>query len=54
MKICAQVSARQVPRMKAGVDFHLAFSPEREDPGNDKSKVKTDAKSGWWLHAGLP
>ena len=20
--------------MKAGIDFHLAFSPEREDPGN--------------------
>jgi UDP-N-acetyl-D-glucosamine dehydrogenase len=25
--------------MKAGVDFHLAFSPEREDPGNPQSKV---------------
>ena len=25
--------------MKAGVDFHLAFSPEREDPGNVNSKV---------------
>ena len=25
--------------MKAGVDFHLAFSPEREDPGNSLSKV---------------
>ena len=25
--------------MKAGVDFHLAFSPEREDPGNSQSKV---------------
>ncbi len=24
---------------KAGVDFHLAFSPEREDPGNPNSKV---------------
>jgi UDP-N-acetyl-D-glucosamine dehydrogenase len=23
----------------AGVDFHLAFSPEREDPGNPSSKV---------------
>lgn len=23
----------------AGVDFHLAFSPEREDPGNPNSKV---------------
>jgi UDP-N-acetyl-D-glucosamine dehydrogenase len=26
--------------IKAGVDFHLAFSPEREDPANDQSKVK--------------
>ncbi|EEF62387.1 nucleotide sugar dehydrogenase [Pedosphaera parvula] len=25
--------------LKAGVDFHLAFSPEREDPGNVLSKV---------------
>ncbi|RYY54022.1 MAG: nucleotide sugar dehydrogenase, partial [Chitinophagaceae bacterium] len=25
--------------MKAGVDFHLAFSPEREDPGNPQSVV---------------
>jgi UDP-N-acetyl-D-glucosamine dehydrogenase len=25
--------------MKAGADFHLAFSPEREDPGNPESKV---------------
>jgi len=25
--------------MTAGVDFHLAFSPEREDPGNPDSKV---------------
>jgi UDP-N-acetyl-D-glucosamine dehydrogenase len=25
--------------MKAGEDFHLAFSPEREDPGNPASKV---------------
>jgi UDP-N-acetyl-D-glucosamine dehydrogenase len=30
--------------MKAGVDFHLAFSPEREDPGNDKSKVRVVPK----------
>jgi UDP-N-acetyl-D-glucosamine dehydrogenase len=27
-------------RMKAGVDFYLAFSPEREDPANEQSKVK--------------
>jgi UDP-N-acetyl-D-glucosamine dehydrogenase len=26
--------------MKAGVDFHLAFSPEREDPANELSEVK--------------
>ena len=25
--------------MKAGVDFHLAYSPEREDPGNPSSRV---------------
>ncbi|MGH7991700.1 MAG: nucleotide sugar dehydrogenase, partial [Limisphaerales bacterium] len=27
-------------KMKAGTDFHLAFSPEREDPGNVQSKVE--------------
>src|SRR5262245_26351823 len=30
--------------MNAGVDFHLAFSPEREDPGSDYSKVKSIPK----------
>jgi UDP-N-acetyl-D-glucosamine dehydrogenase len=30
--------------MKAGVDFHLAFSPEREDPGNLQSKVEVIPK----------
>ena len=25
--------------LKAGLDFHLAFSPEREDPGNPQSQV---------------
>lgn len=25
--------------LKAGLDFHLAFSPEREDPGNPQSRV---------------
>jgi UDP-N-acetyl-D-glucosamine dehydrogenase len=30
----------KVSGMKAGVDFHLAFSPEREDPGNAQSKVE--------------
>lgn len=28
----------------AGKDFHLAFSPEREDPGNPQSKVATIPK----------
>jgi UDP-N-acetyl-D-glucosamine dehydrogenase len=27
-------------KLKAGTDFHLAFSPEREDPGNIESKVE--------------
>ena len=30
--------------MKAGIDFHLAFSPEREDPGNPDSKVASIPK----------
>ncbi len=30
--------------LKAGVDFHLAFSPEREDPGNPSSKVASIPK----------
>jgi len=30
--------------LKAGVDFHLAFSPEREDPANPDSKVATIPK----------
>ena len=30
--------------MKAGTDFHLAFSPEREDPGNPHSVVATIPK----------
>ena len=25
--------------LKAGIDFHLAYSPEREDPGNPESQV---------------
>src|SRR6202142_3774279 len=27
-------------KLKAGTDFYLAFSPEREDPGNAQSKVE--------------
>ena len=30
----------EVSGMKAGSDFYLAFSPEREDPANEQSKVK--------------
>ena len=40
------VSGPQSPkrRMRAGVDFHLAFSPEREDPANQDSNVKSIPK----------
>ena len=27
-------------KLKAGTDFHLAFSPEREDPGNARSQME--------------
>ncbi|HYX91836.1 MAG TPA: nucleotide sugar dehydrogenase [Myxococcaceae bacterium] len=30
--------------LRAGVDFHLAFSPEREDPGNGKFNTRTIPK----------
>jgi UDP-N-acetyl-D-glucosamine dehydrogenase len=41
-------------RMKAGVDFHLAFSPEREDPANEQSNVKLIPKVvGGYTHACL-
>ena len=30
--------------MQAGVDFHLAYSPEREDPGRDDASVETIPK----------
>ena len=30
--------------LKAGQDFHLAYSPEREDPGNPDSQVGTIPK----------
>jgi UDP-N-acetyl-D-glucosamine dehydrogenase len=30
--------------LKAGTDFHLAFSPEREDPGNPDSRVSSIPK----------
>ena len=34
----------QASGLRAGVDFHLAFSPEREDPGNPQSVVATIPK----------
>src|SRR5881392_4080911 len=34
----------QNSKLNAGVDFHLAFSPEREDPGNPQSVVATIPK----------
>src|SRR5947207_2006749 len=34
----------QNSKLKAGVGFHLAFSPEREDPGNPHSVVATIPK----------
>lgn len=37
---------------KAGEDFHLAFSPEREDPGNPDSKVNRVPKVIGGLTAG--
>ena len=40
--------------MKAGVDFHLAFSPEREDPANPASKVADIPKVVGGFTLGLP
>ncbi|NDV63053.1 nucleotide sugar dehydrogenase [Puniceicoccales bacterium CK1056] len=34
----------KVSGLKAGIDFHLAFSPEREDPGRKDHSVKTIPK----------
>ena len=27
--------------MQAGIDFHLAYSPEREDPGREDASVES-------------
>jgi len=39
-----RVALEQGSGMKAGVDFHLAYSPEREDPGREDASVKTIPK----------
>ena len=38
---------------KAGEDFHLAFSPEREDPANPESKVGEVPETCWRVDTGL-
>ena len=40
--------------MQAGIDFHLAYSPEREDPGREDASVKTIPKvvGGFTLQCG--
>lgn len=35
-----RAALEQGSQLKAGVDFNLAFSPEREDPGNPQSELK--------------
>jgi len=40
--------------LRAGVDFALAFSPEREDPGNAKSILREIPKGHRGTHAGMP
>jgi UDP-N-acetyl-D-glucosamine dehydrogenase len=35
--------------LKAGRDFHLAFSPERVDPGNEKWTTKNVPKRARWI-----
>jgi UDP-N-acetyl-D-glucosamine dehydrogenase len=36
-------------KLSAGLDFHLAFSPERADPGNPNSNVAADTENHWWV-----
>jgi UDP-N-acetyl-D-glucosamine dehydrogenase len=38
-EVSSQRSGGRSGRMVAGQDFHLAFSPEREDPGNPHSSI---------------
>lgn len=39
-----RLALEQGSALKAGTNFHLAFSPEREDPGNSKSKLRAIPK----------
>ena len=39
-----RVALEEGSGIKAGTDFHLAYSPEREDPGRDDASVKTIPK----------
>jgi len=39
-----RVIIEEYSRMRAGVDFHLAYSPEREDPGREDASLKTIPK----------
>jgi len=41
-ELCAPILEKS--GLKAGKDFHLAYSPEREDPGNKNFTTKTIAK----------
>ena len=36
---CFRETLEKQTKLQAGKDFHLAFSPEREDPGNPNSRV---------------
>lgn len=40
----AVLPALEASGLKAGKDFHLAFSPERVDPGNEKWKIENTPK----------
>ena len=39
-----RVALEEGSGMQAGIDFHLAYSPEREDPGREDASVKTIPK----------
>ena len=43
----------QATGLKAGTDFFLAFSPEREDPGNPTLGVSSHSEGGWRRRPGF-